>query len=128
MRTIVHFLIPTTLLLGGCATHQARLCQNTGPIHLHQTVYVNGPSVRVDRLIEDSRCPVDVNCVRAGDVRIAVTVIGGSQNWPLELTLGKPMQVADGTLTLLSVTPAKRSATAIQPQDYRFTFDFSGGL
>ena len=117
-----------TALLGGCATHQARLCQREGPVHLGETAYVNGPSVRPDRVIEDSRCPIDVQCVQAGRVRIAATIIGADRKDQVELTLGKPLPVADGMLTLLSAAPQQRSGQQIAPGTYRFTFDFKGGL
>ncbi|MET0366341.1 MAG: hypothetical protein ABW169_16980 [Sphingobium sp.] len=116
------------MMLGGCAAQQARVCQREGPARLGETAYVGGPMVRPDRLIEDSRCPVDVQCVRAGDVRVAVTVSGGDWKKEIELSLGKPVQVADGRLTLLSVAPQKRSGQEIAPDSYRFTFDFKGGL
>ncbi|MFT3967689.1 MAG: hypothetical protein QM690_17590 [Sphingobium sp.] len=115
-------------LLGGCAAHQARICEREGPVHLGETAYVDGPSVRPDKLLEDSRCPIGLQCVQAGQVRIAATVIGGSGKEDVELTLGKPLQVADGTITLLSVLPQKRADQQIGPASYRFTFSFKGGL
>ncbi|HEX7872187.1 MAG TPA: hypothetical protein VF475_04695 [Sphingobium sp.] len=122
------YAMTALLVLGGCAAHPARVCDREGPARIGQTAYVGGPMVRPDRLIEDSRCPIDVQCVRAGEVKIAATVTGGDWKKEVELTLGKPIQIADGRLTLLSAAPQKRSGQEIAPESYRFTFDFKGGL
>ena len=127
MKTLFHPLLLLSLL-GGCATSHERICQHEGPARIGELAYVNGPVVRVEHVIEDSRCPIEVQCVRAGDVRIGATVIHGDRSTPVELTLGKPLQVADGRLTLLSVTPRPHRDQSIAPDNYRFTFDFQGGL
>lgn len=47
----------------------------------------------------------------------------------MDLTLGEPMRVADGILTLVSVTPDRVAGTKpTKRADYRFAFEFSGGL
>lgn len=95
---------------------------------LGQRVHVDGPSVTPLEVLEDSRCPADVQCVWAGQVRIRATIHLGSGDTIAELTSGKPMAVADGTVELVEVRPATSSKTAIAPGDYRFGFRFMGGL
>lgn len=58
-----------------------------GPVRLGQIAAVNGPRVRADRVIEDSRCPSDVQCVQAGRLIVQVTVFGGgwSNDWTFSL-------------------------------------------
>ncbi|WP_312491178.1 hypothetical protein [Sphingomonas sp.] len=101
-------------LLAGCVV--ARPVE--GPVRLGQMAAVNGPRVRADRVIEDSRCPVGVQCVRAGRLIVRVTVFGGGWSRVMDLGLGTPVVVADGRLTLVAATR----------RPYRFTFDFQGGL
>ncbi|PSJ40981.1 hypothetical protein C7I55_08815 [Sphingomonas deserti] len=114
-------------MLAGCATtpdpHGIE-----GPVALGQIAYVGGPRVRPDRVIEDSRCPVDTLCVWAGRVVLRATVIGGSWSKQMDLTLGTPVQVADGALTLVAVTPGRTAGAPPAPKQLRFTFEFSGGL
>lgn len=117
------------LLLGGCvATTEAVQHYPEGPARLGQTVSVSGPTVRPLAVIEDSRCPRDVVCVWAGRVVIRAEVGTGRGKREMALTLGQPVQVADGKLTLRLVTPATHSRTPIDPANYRFTFEFAGGL
>jgi hypothetical protein len=40
------------------------------------------------------------------------------------MTLGEPLAVVGGTLTLVDVRPSKRAAEAIAPRAYQFTFRF----
>jgi hypothetical protein len=93
-----------------------------------ETAAIDGIRVRPLSLIEDSRCPAEVTCVWAGRLVIHAEMSGG--NWRLvrELTLGQPIPIADGELTLASAVPAKRKPVPIEPRDYRFTFIFDGGL
>jgi hypothetical protein len=93
-----------------------------------QTVTVGGPRVTPLALVEDSRCPQGVQCVWAGQLRITARVASGTGSTVRELTSGKPISVADGSLLLADVQPAKRSDVAAAPGDYRLGFRFEGGL
>lgn len=93
-----------------------------------EAVYVDGPKVTPLELLEDSRCPADVQCVWAGRVRINAKVHLGSRDETHELTLGQSVQVADGELTLVEVNPEAKSGRNIYPEEYRFGFTFAGGL
>jgi len=125
-------LIPAAILsmaLAGCAATAANSPSQppAGPARLGQTVYVDGPRVTPLKVIEDSRCPMNARCVWAGRVVLRAKVEGGAWKRTIDLTLGEPVQVADGGLTLVSVTPDKRTDVAIKPRDYRFAFTFQGG-
>jgi hypothetical protein len=98
-----------------------------GPVRLGQTAFVDGPKVRADRIVEDSRCPVDTECVWAGRMILRTTVFGGGWSRQVDLELGKAVQVADGTLELVSATPPQRSGGGGRGSAYRFTFRFRGG-
>lgn len=95
---------------------------------LGQTVNVGGPRVTPLRVLEDSRCPADVQCVWAGQVRLSVRIETGAGPETRELTSSKPEPVADGSLTLSAVEPVTRSDATIAPDSYRFGFRFAGGI
>lgn len=98
-------------------------------MRLGQIASVNGPRVRPERVVEDSRCPADTVCVWAGRLIVRATVLGGGWTKQVDLTLGVPVPIADGTLTLIAATPAppagKRPGGS---PPCRFTFAFQGGL
>ncbi len=90
-------------------------------IGIGTSVTINGTVIHVRSLVEDSRCPVDVQCIQAGTVRVRAVINASSDD--LTFTLSQPQVVGEKTITLVSVIPAlKYSAQAPQPSDYRFTF------
>lgn len=95
---------------------------------LGETLSVDGPQVRLLAMLEDSRCPADVHCVWAGQVRLSVAIITGAGEERREIVSHSPIAVADGTLELVEVLPAARAGTPIAPAEYRFGFRFLGGL
>lgn len=126
MKHLLHLLAP--LALTGCVTTPPEGDSGLVYARIGQTVTVGGPRVTPLALLEDSRCPQGVQCVWAGQVRINARVATGSSSSVREMTSGKPVAVADGTLTLIDVQPAKRNESTIAPGDYRFGFRFDGGL
>lgn len=115
------------LSLAGCAAGgpvASRAIE--GPVRLGEIAAVDGPRVRPDRVIEDSRCPADVQCIQAGRLVVRATVLGGGWSKEMDLTLGTPVPVADGMLTLTDATPAPISGESAASA-VRFTFKFQGG-
>jgi hypothetical protein len=82
--------------------------------------------VRLDRVVSDSRCPTDVNCIQAGDavVRITVTSDGGTQTDELHTGAGGPHSAARAglTITLEDLSPQPVSSRPTPPGNYRATF------
>ncbi|WP_051067866.1 hypothetical protein ACQR5W_08325 [Xanthomonas sacchari] len=113
--------------LAGCATGgPVASSPIEGPVRVGEIAAVDGPRVRPDRVMEDSRCPADVQCIQAGRLVVRATVLGGGWSKEVDLTLGVPVPVADGMLTLVDATPVSiASKTAASAA--RFTFKFQGG-
>jgi len=83
---------------------------------------MDGLNIRPISLVEDSRCPIDVQCVWAGRVRILAEL--GPDELQREMTLGEPATIGEGRLTLVAVQPAKAAGASTDPRAYRFTFRF----
>lgn len=127
MKLLALLCLP--ILLAACATTATPVASPPpGPARIGDTVYIDGPTVRPLEIIEDSRCPADVTCVWAGRVVIRAEIGTGAGKQEVTLTLGVPAPVADGVLMLRDVTPSPHSRKPIKPGDYRFSFDFSGGI
>ena len=114
------------LVLAGCATIPAPDADGITRAGLNQRVYVDGPYVTPLAVVEDSRCPAGVQCVSAGRTRVMVRIDLGSRSEYRELCSDTPLQVADGTLSLVEVLPAAAAGT--RPGAYRFGMRFAGGL
>ena len=127
MRT-TPILIASLALIGGCASTPPMANDGLGWARLNQQVYVDGPKVTPLAVVEDSRCPRTVTCVWAGRVRLSLRITTGRGSETREITTGAPLQVADGSLELVEVTPLATAGKPVAPGDYRFGFRFRGGL
>lgn len=98
-------------------------------IAVGQTVEVQGTpmTIRFSGVAEDSRCPVDVQCVWAGNavVRLTITTSGGtSTDASLNTTLDPKSAMASGyTIRLAALKPAPRSGTKIPATSYLATLE-----
>jgi hypothetical protein len=91
------------------------------PIALGGQATVRGTTIGVLELLEDSRCPVDVQCIQAGTVRVRASI--DAMNRDFTFTLGEMQVVGTSAITLVAVSPAvKNSKIVVPPSDYRFTF------
>lgn len=124
-------LIPlaASMALAACTTAPAPPQDGIARAALDEKVFVDGPHVTPLAVLEDSRCPINARCVWAGQVRLSIRVHLGSGDRDMEITSGKPLPVADGTLELVEVEPKPMAGEgkAIRPADYRFGFRFMGG-
>lgn len=125
---MIRSILLPALLSACCVAACSAVVPVSGPVALGQTAYVNGPTVRPDHVVEDSRCPVGTTCVWAGRVVVRATVSGGSWSKPVDLILGVPVPVADGMLTLTAVTPGRRPGQSARTTASRFAFSFEGSL
>jgi hypothetical protein len=123
------FLSAAALMASSCITTPA-IKQGGDNVALDQAANVGGPVIRPVRVLEDSRCPINARCIRAGDVRVLIEIVQPRGKSAAEVSLTKAAQIADGQLTLTNVTPNRgmTNSPGPKPGDYRFSFKFDGGL
>ena len=82
-----------------------------------------GLVLTLERVVADSRCPVDVSCVWAGEIRVAFSLESPLTEAPrleLELATTAPKAAARGfEFELLGALPVPRSTAKIAAADYR---------
>ncbi|MCF8825475.1 hypothetical protein KIP45_05095 [Xanthomonas campestris pv. raphani] len=127
LRSLVLSMLLVASLAACAATGPVTGQPIEGPVRLGEIAAVDGPRVRPDSVIEDSRCPPDVQCIVEGRLIVRATVMGGGWSKQIDLTLGVPVPVADGMLTLVDATPVPLSGEAVPASAARFTFKFQGG-
>jgi hypothetical protein len=78
--------------------------------------------VRFVAVTEDSRCPRDVTCIWAGEVKVQLEIRQSSQlASPVEIREGGSTAAGAHRVTLVQVEPQRTSTTPIAAQDYRAT-------
>ena len=91
-------------------------------VGLNKQLTQNGVTISSLELLNDSRCPIDVNCIQAGTVRLGADVQSGALSQKMEFILGTPMKFSGKSITLVGVTPTRSSKKPIDPKDYLFEF------
>jgi hypothetical protein len=90
---------------------------------LGEQVEALGETITPVKVLDDSRCPRDVQCVWAGTLHLDATVRSGMGLGRLTFELGKTSTTEVNSITLISVTPSPMSTTVIGERDYEFTFE-----
>jgi hypothetical protein len=96
-------------------------------IKVGQQVEVKDASLRITFMAvgEDSRCPVDVNCVWAGNARLNLEVKRSKRKFvsaPINTTL-EPREIVfkEYKVKLIGVKPPRKAGSPIEPADYEAT-------
>jgi hypothetical protein len=95
----------------------------TVELAIGQTGKIGNVSITPREVVEDSRCPTDVQCIQAGRIRVLVTLSSGLGSGDQIFLLGEPVTTEAEAVTFVSVKPATKVSTVkLRPSDYRFTF------
>ena len=115
------------LAIVGCATVDTTIVANPGAefsLPLGQTAALSGTGYRItfDRVTEDSRCPVDVVCVWAGDAKIQLTIQRSTAPADIQIASLTPpnTEVVSGNLKIrfVGLAPAPRSSEPSESRKY----------
>ncbi|MGD9562220.1 MAG: hypothetical protein AB7F88_08360 [Pyrinomonadaceae bacterium] len=88
----------------------------------------SGICVKFVELIEDSRCPTDVNCIWAGVARIRVKLSKNGKSEEFELNTNqrdKPAIFEGYSVALTSLAPHPTTTSKYSPSAYSATFTVS---
>lgn len=72
-------------------------------------------------IIEDSRCPSDVQCIQAGTVRMQMNVVTRTGTSTHTITLKDAFTIDSVHIAFTDASPATLSQTTITPDRYRLT-------
>ena len=101
----------------------------SGPVSLEAQIdqKVSGLGVDITPLavLQDSRCPVDVQCIQAGTVKIRARLVGGLGTAMQEFTIGQPITTETEVVTLTAVSPQPKAGIKIPDSKYVFRFEIT---
>ncbi|MFZ1742794.1 MAG: hypothetical protein WAT93_08060 [Pontixanthobacter sp.] len=108
-------------------------CESSCTVALGQRAEFGALWVRPIEVLEDSRCPSDVQCVWAGRILLRVEFGNNAasdvidprpetESSEMEIGSDNPVQIFGNSFTIENVSPGNTStASPIRPEDYRFT-------
>ena len=126
-----HALVPLLLAValvacksgGAAASRAASLDQEIQLAPNERAVFdSHGLTVEFVRVVEDSRCPTDLTCVWAGEVKVQLsTRIDATAAEQHEITAGQHATVGEFQLFVVKVEPERISTREISAEEYRVT-------
>lgn len=123
-----------TVALSACATaddtRQVPGCPQMECVHIGQAQQVwQDVTVTPLAVIEDSRCPMEAECVWAGRLRLKVQLDLGHESLEAEIASDGPMPITGGVLTLAEIAPEASSKWGpLEAGDYSFGFRFAPNM
>ena len=128
-------LIPVLMLTACAASPQAPgpsgsgYFSGQGTVGLDEAIRIANLRIIPVAIVEDSRCPADVQCVWAG--RLIARVMIQSPDFATRteaMELGRGIALEDArSLTITAAEPVRRSGDSITPDAYRLTFTLGPG-
>ena len=124
-------LLVTSLAYAGVAPDPVQALDQDISIAAGKSVSVKGTDlvVRFERVLNDSRCPSDAQCVSAGDATVVVTAaIGGAAARRYELHTDDGAREAvhgEFRLTLIGLKPVPSTTRAVRASEYVLTLRVS---
>ncbi len=74
-------------------------------------------------VLEDSRCPADVQCIWAGQVRVRTVLSTEVSHGEHIFSIGTKQQFGDTDVTLVAVNPYPNAGSPTPSSSYRFVFE-----
>jgi len=91
-------------------------------VALGQKILNGGVFITPLGVTSDSRCPVDVQCIWAGEISLKVRLEKGVVSKEVILKLQTPVIFEGNKITLTGVAPENNTKKPFVKEDYRFTF------
>ncbi len=111
------FFLAAALAFSACATTPlpGAPIRSDGLAKLGQPTRVGALVVTPQLVVEDSRCPINVVCVWAGQLIVKTRIDGAGWRETVDLTLGQPYATRGTGLALVSAEPGKMAGAPLPP-------------
>ncbi len=82
-----------------------------------------GLTLTFNKIIEDSRCPVDVQCIRAGDLQVSLSLVAANQKTTATLKdTDQPLIFSSYRIEILSTEPVRKAG--VTPENTKYIIHF----
>lgn len=115
--TVVATTTPSTATTTESGSGQASL-----DLLLNQSGSTLGLTLTPTEVVDDSRCPIDVNCIQAGTVHMRASLSTTAATQAQLFEIGKPIVFGRYTVTLSDVGPARHAVEKAVLLKYHFIF------
>lgn len=92
-------------------------------VHLNESVTIKGVTLTPVAIISDSRCPVNARCIKAGEIKVRISIVTDTKKEEAVLTLGVAHPFAGKSIILNHASQSLDVSRAILSSDYTFGFE-----
>lgn len=92
-----------------------------GKLKIGEIKKINNVNVTLTSVNQDNRCPVDVQCIRAGDVTVGLHLEDDFQKKDTQLVSTEVYDFKPYSISIENIDPLKSSTVEIDPSDYEIT-------
>lgn len=124
------FIAAAPLLLAACTTASLPsmgASENIAQTSIGRTGMIGDIGITPTKVIEDSRCPINVQCASAGRVVVTTQLTSPTGNQTFDMVFGTPVSFAGGSVTLSEVEPQLAEGRYPAQSDYLLTYRYDGG-
>ena len=95
-----------------------------GEVSIGQTIYINGVKITLDDIVQDNRCPADVQCIVKGSVTARVTLKSDTDNDTKDINSDAvPAGFDSYLISIARISPESKSAgKPIAKSEYKIQF------
>lgn len=88
-----------------------------------ETKLINGVQLTLNKIVNDSRCPIGVQCIQAGWVTANITLANAANQETVDIRSGTaPKAFNSFMISIIKIAPEKISTQEIKTSEYRLTF------
>lgn len=94
-----------------------------GEIGVGKSIFINGVRITLNRIVQDSRCPIDVQCIQAGWVTANITLESDTDKETKNISSNIVSLAFDSyQISIENVKPSPVAGSAPEPASYLVTF------
>lgn len=95
----------------------------TGTVPMGKTVYINRVFVTLHSVVQDSRCPIDAQCIEAGAITARVTLKSDTDTETFNMPSDEAPRMFDSyKVSIIDIQPPRMSGKETNQNDYVLTF------
>lgn len=95
-----------------------------GEVSIGQSVFINGVRITLNKIVQDSRCPADVQCIQAGSVTVNVTLQSDTDKETTDISsVANPIAFDSYKISVKNVSPSRIAGSILEPGKYAVVFN-----
>lgn len=113
------------ILLASLTAAPAKPLRQVGKVQIYHEATLSGVRVKFVDLIEDSRCPIDTQCIWAGNAKLKVRLSKNGKTKVVEMNTGtdpRTIRFEGYEIKITKLTPQPASNIRIRKDGYVATF------